>query len=364
MSVIAPDLRPGRILIVKPSSLGDVVHALPLVPLLRRRWPQARISWLVAPAYADLLRGVPGIDELIIFDRRRLGKAWRSLGALAGLLSLHADLRRRRFDLVIDLQGLFRSGWLTYKTRAPVRVGFRNAREMAWLFYTHRVELRCVDLHAVDRYLALAGAIGCETLPVHFDFSVRVEERQRVRSMLEAAGLPAGAPYAVLLPGAAWESKRWPAERFATLARALREQLGLEVVAAGGDDARQPARQIGCGADLTGKTSLRELTALLEMASLVVANDSGPMHIAAALGTPLVAIFGPTSPVRTGPYGRPECVVRAEVPCAPCYRRRCRPLRCIEAVTVEMVLKAARRQLARREARSAELSDTHRSAGT
>lgn len=353
MTVPFADRPPQRILIVKPSSLGDVVHALPLVPLLRRRWPAAGISWLVAPAFADLLRGVAGLDELIAFDRQRLGRAWRSFGAMADLFGLRAELRRREFDLVIDLQGLLRSGWMTWQTRAPVRVGFRNARELAWLFYTHRVPVPPGDMHAVDRYLAVAGALGCPTSPVDFGLAASPAEQQRVRLLLAAAGLGDGAspgagppPFAVLLPGATWESKRWPADRFAALADALRRESGLAVVVAGGPDASDAARRMSGATDLTCRTSLRELAALLRMASLVVANDSGPMHIAAAVGAPLVAIFGPTSPARTGPYRRPDCVVRADLPCAPCFRRRCRPLRCVEAVTVEMVLAAARRQLA------------------
>src|SRR5688572_20778817 len=128
---------PRRILIIKPSALGDVVHTLPVLNLLRRRWPGAHIAWVVGGAFASLLDGHPQLDELIRFERKRFARGWRDPGAAAGLFRFARDLRRGEFDLVLDLQGLLRSGWMTMRTRAPVRVGFSNARELAHLFYTH-----------------------------------------------------------------------------------------------------------------------------------------------------------------------------------------------------------------------------------
>ena len=336
------DAPPQRILIIKPSSLGDVTHALPVLRLVRRKWPAAHISWLVAPFCAGLLQGNPDLNEIILFDRRHYGSAWKSWRAGLDLLRLHRDLRGRQFDLVIDLQGLFRSGWLSRITGAAVRIGFENARELAPLFYTHRVPVPSLEVHAVDRYLSVAAALGCPTGPAEFSFPHTDEDRRCIDSLI-----PPGQRYAVLMPGANWETKRWPVENFAALVQPLRDRFGLASVLSGGADVTELARRVPEALSLAGKTSLRQLVALLERADLVIANDSGPMHIAAALGRPLVTIFGPTNPVRTGPYGRPDSVVRIDIECSPCYSRKCSHTSCLRKLGAEPVLACAQRQLSR-----------------
>jgi lipopolysaccharide heptosyltransferase I len=330
---------PQRILIIKPSSLGDVTHALPVLHLLRRRWPDAKISWLVAPYCSGLLEGHPDLDEVILFDRRRFGTAWKSPSAGMDLIRFKRDLRKRRFDLVIDLQGLFRSGWLAWHTRAPVRIGLANAREWAWIFYTHRVPIATMEQHAVDRYLKVAAALGCETEPVTFQFPTTPADQAAAEQINN------GDPYAVLMPGANWETKRWSVENFAALVAPIRERFGLQSVIAGGPDTVELAKKIPGAIDMAGKTNLPQLVALLERASLVIANDSGPMHIAAALNRPLVAIFGPTNPIRTGPYGRMDSVVRVDIPCSPCYSRTCSHTSCLRWLGIEPVLATAAQQL-------------------
>lgn len=329
---------PSRILIIKPSAIGDVVHALPVLNLLRRRWPGAKVSWLVTPACAGLLEGHPQIDEVIRFERREFGRGWRSPRVAADFVRFMGELRRRRFDLVIDLQGLFRSGWLAAATRAPVRVGMANAREGAWLFYTHRVPTGTREQHAIERYLTVAEAVGCERGPTEFVFAVDDADRAYVRKLTPAR-------YAVLMPGANWVTKQWPVERFAGLVSPLRERFELECVVAGGPDVAELAEKVPAAANLAGRTNLRQLVALLEKAQLVVANDSGPMHIAAALGRPLVTPFGPTNPVRTGPYGRMDSVVRVDIPCSPCYSRKCSHVSCLRWVETGPVLELAEKQM-------------------
>jgi lipopolysaccharide heptosyltransferase II len=248
-------------------------------------------------------------------------------------------LWRGRFDLVIDLQGLFRSGWLAAATRAPVRVGLAAAREGAWLFYTHRVATGSPEQHAIERYLTVAEAVGCERGPVEFHFAVDDEDRAHV------AKLTPGEKYAVLMPGANWVTKQWPVERFAGLVGPLKERFGLACVVAGGPDVVELGKQVPGAVNLAGRTNLRQLVALMERGALVVANDSGPMHIAAALGRPLVTPFGPTNPVRTGPYRRMETVVRVDIPCSPCYSRRCSHVSCLKWIGTEPVLELAERQM-------------------
>src|SRR5215831_11746737 len=152
---------PQRILLIKPSAIGDVVHALPILNLLRKRWPASHISWLVTPGCAGLLEGHPQLDEVILFERHRYANFWRKPELMIELFQLTRELRHGKFDLVVDLQGLFRSGWLTYQTRAPIRIGFANAREFAWLGYTHKVPVETMQQHALDRYLSVTDLLGC-----------------------------------------------------------------------------------------------------------------------------------------------------------------------------------------------------------
>lgn len=330
---------PERILIIKPSAIGDVVHALPILNLLRDRWPQSHISWLLTPGCAGLLERHPMLDEVIEFDRGYYGRGWRDPASALGLLGFTRCLRRRRFDLVVDLQGLFRSGYLAWKTGARVRIGFRNARELAPLFYTHHVPIDTPEQHAVERYLKIAAALGCDTDRVEFPFALDDDDRRQVAAML-----PQARPYAVLLPGTNWATKRWPIERFAALVAPLRQRFGLESVVAGAASDIALGERID-GINLAGQTNLRQLVALLERAAVVVANDSGPMHIAAALGRPLVTVYGPTNPVRTGPFRRPDSVLRLDLPCSPCYSRRCWHQSCLQWLEIAPVLKLVEEQM-------------------
>lgn len=348
-----PPAPPSRILIIKPSSLGDVVHALPVLTALRQAHPTAHIAWLVSHSFAPLLEGHPLLDEVIRFERRRFGTMWWNPVAHFEFWRFVAALRRRRFDLVLDLQGLIRSGLLSYFCGAPRRIGFADAREGAWLFYTERVTVPGDCRHAVDRNIALAAAAGIRIAQPAFPLGLTEAEmlaaRQRFR---DAAGGELDA-FCALLPGARWESKRWPAAAFADLI----DQMDLDslprAVLLGAPDEQALAADIArrCDApvvNLVGQTTLRELAAVLSLATVVVSNDSGPMHLAAALGRPLVSLFGPTDPRRTGPYGATAQVLTHAVPCAPCLRRRC-PLvhhDCLERLPVERVLASVRAALA------------------
>jgi lipopolysaccharide heptosyltransferase I len=345
-------ISPSNILIIKPSAIGDVVHALPVLARVKKTWPAARVSWLVTPACSGLLEGHPLLDEVILFDRKRFGHWWRHPRLAMELRRFTRGLKARQFDLVIDLQGLFRSGWLAQKTGAPARVGFANARELAWAFYTHRVPIETMEQHAISRYLALAKSIGCGEGPVEFPFATTEGDREYVRALLRSENRVAEATqptarYAVLMPGTNWETKRWPVEKFAGLVQPLKERFGLVSVLAGGADAAAMANDLSGAINLAGKTSLKQLTALLEGAALVVANDSGPMHIASALGRPLVTPFGPTNPIRTGPFDRMESVIRLDIPCSPCYSRTCSHRTCLNALGIEPVLRLVEKQMNR-----------------
>jgi lipopolysaccharide heptosyltransferase I len=343
---------PKRILIIKPSALGDAVHALPVLNLLKLRWPEAQISWLIGSGFADLIRGHPQLDEVITFDRRRLGTAWYNPLAAFELWKFIRTVGRHDFDLVIDLQGLLRSGWMTAMTRAPIRVGFANARELAHMFYTHHVPIDTMEQHAIDRYLAITDALGCGRTPVEFKFVTDEGDRAHVDALLNGVER-----FALLLPGANWMTKRWSPQGYAELIAPLYEKFGLTTVIAGGPDVRgvvteifmhhKPALQgrVPRVVDAVEKTTIRQLVALTERAAMVIANDSGPMHIAAALNRPLVTIFGPTNPIRTGPFNRPDTVLRFDLPCSPCYSRECSHVSCMNWVPADAVLALAGKQL-------------------
>ena len=313
-----------RILIIKPSSLGDVVHALPTVNLIRRRFTNAHIAWLINDSLASLLRNSPLINERIAFPRHD----WAKLPRLV------RQLRRGQFDLVVDLQGLLRSGLMTWTTRASRRVGLSDAREGARLFYNEVVEVP--RAHAVERYLCAAKHLGCDGAPIEFPLGASDADREYVDQLLS----PARSLIAVSA-AARWPTKLWGNEKFA----ALIQQLPRERVVLTGAAADVPrANQLCCGCiNVAGKTDLAQLAELFRKCAVVISNDSGPMHLAAAVGTPVVAIFGPTDPALTGPYGNRHVVLRSDIPCSPCMKPRCThtpKMECMSLVTVEQVLAA------------------------
>ena len=339
----------SRTLIIKPSSLGDIVQALPVLTSLREAHPKAHIAWLVATVFADLLEGHPRLDRVVTFDRRRYGSIGKSFGATADFVAFVEGLRREKFTAVIDLQGLFRSGFLTAATGAPSRVGFAAARELAPMFYTLAVPMPRKEMHAVDRYMALARHIGLMDPQATDHLPIAPEARETVRQRLRAEGLAPDDAMVVVSPHARWPTKQWPPERFAEVVRRLHEQSGTRAVLIGSSAAAPIAREIAATAasarpvDLVNRTTLREMVALVAEARAMVTNDSGPMHVAAAIGTPVVAIFGPTSAERTGPYGPGHRVLAAAAPCRPCFRRKClyssgpEALACLTGVAAEEV---------------------------
>lgn len=343
-----------RILIIKPSSFGDVIHALPVLNGLRQRYPSARISWLVAESCAGLLEHHPALDEIIRFDRKRYGHLGRDLSVTGEFLTFIRSLHERRFDLVVDLQGLFRSGFLAFASGAAVRIGFANAREFAWMFYTHRVPVRNREMHAVDRNYLFGRLLGFADVPITFSLPVREEARSSARRMLAEAGIGEAEPYILVGPGTRWETKMWPAESFAAVCRRLVAERGVRVVLTGMDIevpvVNQVAALTGDGiVNLAGRTRLAELIALVEASAGVLMHDSGPMHLATALGKPMVALYGPTSPRRTGPYRRPEAIARLELPCSPCYLKKVvecpHQHRCMQDLSVVEVFERAARML-------------------
>ncbi len=302
---------PRRILIIKPSALGDIILALPALSALRRSFPGAKISWFVRPEFAPLITGHPYISDIILFDRRKLAKWWCSPGSFNALSSLVKQLRAGKFDLVFDFQGLFRTGFFSWVSGCKRRFGMAGARELAHLFYTDKISQDASSIHLVDYYLKIVAAAGAKQGEAEFKLPEDAGAAEQIDKLLKSQGV--NAKYAVIVPGAAQPDKRWPIERFAELADKIGSRFGMQIVATGSQGEREYIEAIGRRVvNLAGKTAVRELIPLMRKASLVVSNDTGPGHIAAALSVPIVMIFGPTNPARVCPYKRPQCVVAAE----------------------------------------------------
>lgn len=318
-----------KILIIKPSSLGDIVHSLPVMDALYKCFPGVEIHWLVAKGFEDILEGNPLLKKVWIIHKDEWKKIANIQTTFTELRRLFRELKAERFDLVIDLQGLFRSGLISKATGAPLRIGFKEAREGSTAFYTHSVE-GGKDIHAVDRYLRIPAFLGCNTEDVKFTFP------PGSKSLVHK--LPFYGDYAVMAPGARGRAKRWPPRRFGRLASLL--PINILVIGSKGD--RMLAEEVvkasrGNAISIAGKTDLKELLEVIRDARFMVSNDTGSMHIAAALGVPVFALFGPTNPARTGPYGSGHTIIRKEVPCSPCYRKTCNNVKCLDVINEEEV---------------------------
>jgi lipopolysaccharide heptosyltransferase II len=327
-----------KILILKPSSLGDVVQAIPILRMLKAHERGSSIYWWVSSELAGVLQHDPDLTGLFLFQRQRWSAPWHWHEAVRSI----TQIRAQRFDLVVDLQGLARSALFAWLAGAARTLGVEDWREGAPAFYDVAVPRPRQRPHAVDWYLAVLGPLGVpvrwdfEWLPVHADAAQRIAEKWR----------PGDSKWIVLSPGASWLNKRWPAESYAQLARELaRSYRDFRFVILGTRADAGVGRAIveGGGSqfvDLTGQTSIPEMIEWIRLSQLLVTNDSGPMHVAAALKKPVAALFGPTDPRRTGPYGQPEGVVRIPLPCAPCLKPRCRferPMECLRALSPELV---------------------------
>ncbi|MDH5477168.1 MAG: glycosyltransferase family 9 protein [Nitrospinota bacterium] len=309
-------------LIIKPSSFGDVIHALPVARAIKKAAPHITVDWLVSESLTDLVRMSRYVDNHIPFKRSRWTKWWRP-EILAEIVTQIRHTRRKEYDFVIDLQGLIRSGLMTLACRGKVKAGFANAREGAWLFYGEKISTPPGVVHAVDRYMEALGVMG---LPKGSGVGYGLVESEAETAW--AASQAPAAPFAVVNPNARWITKRWPLERFGLLCRELEKRFGYSIVIIGGpEDAANGARLAQMAGDkaldLTGKTSVPRLAALLRRAEVLFTNDSGPLHLAVAVGAPSVSIFGPTDPAKTGPYGQENLVLRSGRDCSPCFNRAC-----------------------------------------
>jgi len=322
------------------------VQALPVLRLLKRHYPDSEIYWWIETGLAPLLDGDPDLSGLFHFHRQLWAapRYWTEIGCSI------RDMRQQRFDLVIDLQSLARSGAFAWLANGALTIGLDTPREGARGFYDLVVRRPTFHTHAVDWYL---GVLALLQLPVSWDFSW-MPIRPAIAESVRAKWQSDRTRWMVLQPGARWLNKRWPVEFFAELVRQLAAaQPQFQFAILGGQDDRSLGELIARAApsrcvDLTGQLSLPEMVEWVRMSELMISNDTGPMHVAAALGKPLVALFGPTEPRRTGPYGQLEHVLQLNLSCVPCLKSRCayaKPLECLRAIQPSDVFAAVQKRL-------------------
>jgi len=330
-----------RFLIVRLGSLGDVIHAIPAAAALRARHPRARIDWVADPRYVPLLQMVEGLDEVVAVDPRA------GIGRLLGTIR---RLRRARYDAAVDLQGLLKSAVLSRAAGARRRIGMprEHLREpAARVFYTEMPDPGR-DPHVIRKNLRLVRALDVENEEISFPLRLP----RTVTGDTVAAGFGSGG-FALINPGAAWPNKRWPPQRFGALAVQIRERIGLRsLVLWGPGEEGIASLVVGASrgaADLSPPTSILDLFAIARRAKLMVSGDTGPLHIAAAVGTPVVALFGPTLAERNGPWSSSDITISRAARCFCHYERRCRLLQpCIEDIGVDEVVSAAEFRIAAR----------------
>ena len=337
---------PRRILLIKLSAVGDVVHCLPVLAALKAQFPNSRIEWLIEEASAEMLEGHPLLDRLWISRR----KSWLSdIGhgrrkALPEAWRFASSLRRERFDLVLDLQGLYKSAVWTRWVKGKRKIGWSGTKEFTGFSLTETIGPENFHLHAVDRYLDFIRYLGSDPGKPEFCIPIHRKDEERVSKLLKEANVDQK-DLISLNPVAKWHTKLWHPTSFARLADILVEQLGAVLAFTGGPEDRTYVDAIRLkmkkrAINLCGRTNLRELASLYRKSRLVLSTDTGPMHVAAAVGTPVVALFGPTDPKRTGPYGAKHRVVCSDVNCRPCFKRDCDHMSCMNRITPEQVFRA------------------------
>jgi lipopolysaccharide heptosyltransferase I len=324
-----------QFLIIRLSSLGDIIHTLPAFSALRRSFPEAKIRWAVEEKGEEILDLVPGVDEVVVIDK---SKWLRSAQRIKG-----------RDQTALDFQGLVKSALLAYLSRSRRRVGFsrENLKEpLASVFYTERLSpVPEEEGHVIGKNLRLLEILGIKE--VRFDFPLRIPDEiiQSVQSKLSAIGRQENHKVIVYNVGAAWETKRWFPEKWIELMANVALSDAFPILLWGGsEDEKALAETIAekTGVKAAPFLSIKEVLALLQSASLVISGDTFALQAACALDVPVVALFGPTNPRRNGPFRERDKVIFHERDCSPCYKHECANLECLQAISAEEVAAAVR----------------------
>lgn len=336
-----------KILFVKLSAIGDVVQTLPALEAIKRLFPDSEIDWVVEEAAAGILENHPLIHRLLISRRKKwlrmLSRPGTFREGLRNILGFCRDLRSKRYDIAIDFQGLLKSGIVIGAVRAERKIGFDRTRECSYLFLNERLPKYDIEKHALERYLDIARYLGAQNPPPTCTLPIE-REIAKMRARLDGLGIKHQKVVAIN-PVARWKTKLWSEKKFAELADRIIQEKNAAVIFTGGAEDRDVTGRIRSmmqerAEDLAGTTTLKELAALASLSDIFITTDTGPMHLAAAVGAKVVALFGPTAPWRTGPYGTGHIVIRKGLDCSPCFKKRCENVRCMEEITVDDVMKA------------------------
>ncbi|MEK6559607.1 MAG: lipopolysaccharide heptosyltransferase II [Planctomycetota bacterium] len=343
---------PKNILVVRLGAMGDIVHVIPAVMNLRTAFPSAYISWLVEDKLKDLVEGLPCIDEVIVFPRRQLQtylkypqKYFKIISEIRTFLK---KLRNKNYDIALDFHGNFKSGLLTYLSKAKTRIGFSKGycKEFNFIFTNLQITPQQKKMHRIDKYLNLLHGLGIESKYQKPVFPIPDTDRLYIDDFIQQNHLNKK-PMAIIHPGTSLfgKYKRWPPKNYANLADRLTQELGYSVVFTWGALEYKIAKEITSlmqyQATIACKTSsVKQLIALLQRAHVFIGGDTGPTHIASCIGIPTVAIFGPKDPVIYTPYGENAIIVRKDISCSPCEKRTCDHVTCINSITPDDVLDA------------------------
>ena len=343
-----------KILIVKMSAIGDVLHTLPALNALREHFPEAEITWLVEEAAADLVVGHTALNRVIISGRKRWVQDLFSpsrMNTIREIIVFLRTLRDTRYDVVLDFQALLKSAAMVALARGSRKIGFDRGMdhmEHSYLLLNERIPPVSMEVHALVRNLMMLRPLGIRTQKVTYGLPIGAKDRERARMLLQMTDGSSGRRRIAVNPVAKWPTKLWEPDKFSKLADRMAKQLDADVFFTGSAEDKPMidgiTRKMSCRFwNLAGKTSLKELAALYEQVDLLVSTDTGPMHLGAAVETPVVALFGPTAPWRTGPFGNRHRVVRADVHCSPCFKRDCETAVCMNNISVEHVFREVKK---------------------
>ncbi len=341
-----------NILIVKLSAIGDVIHTLPSLAELRRLYPDAHITWVVEEAAADLVINHPFLNEVLISCRKTWIKDFQNgkiKQSLKEIFSFIKTLRQRHYDLVIDFHGLFKSSMIVFLSRGTRKLGYDSWQELSGLFLNEKIA-EDMNKHAIDRYLDFPRYLGASIDKAEFTMPSSKQAEETGLRLMREYNLE-NKKFIAINPIALWETKLWDNAKFARLADLINSELQMKPVFTSSEKAaieKITSLMTTQGINLGGVTTLLSLAYIYQKAKVVISTDSGPMHLAVAVKTPVVALFGPTDPARTGPYGAGHKIIRTDITCSPCFLKKCSTKKCMEDISPEQVFTVVK-ELVRRD---------------
>lgn len=342
-----------RFLIIRLSSIGDVLHATPVAQALKTALPSCHITWLVGQVPSDLLSSNPYIDELYIWPRERWEshmRAGRFQEAWQLWKKLKCDLQAKQFQVVLDIHGLFLSGMIAAASKAPRRIGMGNTQELNWLFMNEIAPSLPQDVHVIQRYLSVLKPLGIHSAAYEMTLQLPKEALTFADNFLHRHGVKETDTIIALNPGTTWASKNWPAEYYTAVANALQTHGHILLCGGPAEEALGKAIEEQCKVPVINainQTSLLQLAALIAKSNVLVTGDTGPLHMGVALKIPTVSLFGPTNPQKFGPLTGEHIVLEEVMDCRPCHKKSCprTHLNCMKFLSPERVITAVKTML-------------------